>query len=133
MPPSFPAQPTGAPQAGAADAKSENNSAAPSLNQDGVSDSGSAPASDPDLEGPADDPATLDPEEFDESASGSSLEAPPTGEPGMSADALSGKLPDDADESADTAAEEFADDDADDAEVPERKGPSAEENNQYRL
>ena len=51
----------------------------------------------------------------------------------MSADALSGKLPDDADESADTAAEEFADDDADDAEVPERKGPSAEENNQYRL
>ncbi|SMX83942.1 hypothetical protein [Brevibacterium linens] len=141
MPPSFPARPTAAPQADVAeapqadsgDATNDDESAAPSLNKDDVSDSGSASASDPELEGPAEDPATLDPEEYDESASGSSLEAPPTGEPGMSADALSGKLPDEADESADTAGQEAADDDAVDAEAPERKGPSAEENNQCRL
>ena len=136
MPPAFPSQPTDAPQAGAADAKNADMSSAPSLNQDEAGDSasasGSAQSSDPDLEGQADDPATLDPEEFDESASGSSLEAPPTGEPGMSADALSGKLPEEADESADTSGEDPADD-SDDAEAPEREGPSAEENNQYRL
>ena len=50
----------------------------------------------------------------------------------MSADALSGKLPEEADESADTSGEDPADD-SDDAEAPEREGPSAEENNQYRL
>ena len=107
--------------------------AAPSLNKDDVSDSGSASASDPELEGPAEDPATLDPEEFDESASGSSLEAPPTGEPGMSADALSGKMPDEAEESADSAEEEPAEDETADDRARESEEPSAEENNQYRL
>lgn len=139
MPPEFPAQPTAAPQAAdtaapqAADTTNETMSAAPSLNKDDVSDSGSASASDPELEGPAEDPATLDPEEFDESASGSSLEAPPTGEPGMSADALSGKMPDEAEESAGSAEEEPAEDETADDRARESEEPSAEENNQYRL
>ena len=34
------------------------------------------------------EPATLAPDEFDEEATGSSLENPPTGEPGVSVDAL---------------------------------------------
>ncbi|MGC2939588.1 MULTISPECIES: hypothetical protein [unclassified Brevibacterium] len=133
MPPSVPARPTIAPQAGAADAKNDDGTATPELNNDEAGVSASASSSDPGLEGPAEDPATLDPEEFDESAGGSSLEAPPTGEPGMSADALAGKLPEEADESADSADEEPAEDRAEDAQDPQREGPSTEENNQYRL
>src|SRR5699024_3333702 len=72
----------------------------------------------------ADDPATLDPEDFDETAGGSSLENPPAGEPGMSADALEGHEPEEADET-DEAAEA--------SPQSEQKDSSTDGKDQYRL
>lgn len=118
MPPNLPPRPDSAP-----DSAREARATQPD-SRETADEAKDAP--EPDM-GPqlADEPATLDPEDFDESAGGSSLENPPAGEPGMSADALQGHEPDGAD---DEGAEEV-----EATPQSEQKSSSTDDKDQYRL
>ena len=98
MPPTLPPRPDTAPDA------ARDSAAAQTDSRETTDEAKDAPEAETGRQF-ADEPATLDPEDFDETAGGSSLENPPAGEPGMSADALEGHEPDGADETDDAAEE----------------------------
>ncbi|GAA1548620.1 MULTISPECIES: hypothetical protein [Brevibacterium] len=70
------------------DAVDSNDDVSPDSHASPRSDESSIEADPNDSDTGQDEPDTLAPDEFDEEATGSSLENPPTGEPGVSVDAL---------------------------------------------